>query len=170
MRSWRSAVRYHRRQARPDGCVATCFAMAQAHRQRGDASLLDVLEAENYALLAPLRIAGGVELNRAAAELDLAYDYVGEPDPAYLEVLRVALADTWAVALMIASEAERAFHVQHPDAVTNRMDNLRHAVVLIGVDGDAVVYLDPYYSTEFQPLRVSWREFANAWLWALVWV
>jgi len=115
---------------------------------------------------------GGVPLLEAAGELELEYVYIGEPEPSFKRLLQAALGEQWAVALVMAAQAEAAICACHPEAAAGfiRMDNLLHSVVLIGVEGDSVVYLDPYYPLRYQPVRMPWRQFADAWRWGLVWV
>lgn len=168
--TWEAQTRFHRQQPRPNGCVAACLAMAECRRQTGDEALSARLEAEYVARLAPYGVDGLVELRDAAHALGFEYTYDGEPAPDFIHLLATVLAERWAVITLRAPQAESAICVQHPGVDFVSLGSRQHAVVLIGVEGASIVYLDPFYPKRYQPVRMPWRVFADAWSWGIVWV
>lgn len=154
-------VQFHCAQSRSDSCVAACTTMALA--RLGLLAVADIPARERQLAdkLFPSFGAAALELRRPIQDLDPSERHV-------LSQLQVSLAaDTWWI---IEAHAARLHHVQQHQTPRPRSEHgflgsssLHHVIILIERDSNAFRYLDPFFPTCHQPLRITSEELVQVW-------
>lgn len=162
------ARRYHCEQAWTNTCLAACVAMVVARRTGLELAEIPQLAARLCESLGTGR--GGALPEVAAVEVDSEVIHADPDAPANLLRLARDLAsgDWWLIAMMHPGPLALHHERQRPQpwsrhGVLPQPPAPSHAVVLVHVADDRLLYLDPWFTAQFQPQIMSWADFGAAW-------